>query len=1253
VWDRIHCLLGFFLLCASGIAAEPAFDEGGAGALARVREAFGRRDLAAASAEIDQQLDRKPDDVEWLLLRAELLGARGRAAEALAETRAIRERYPESRLARMKEAQWLSRLGRLSSAQEIYQALLEESPTAELRTLLGMTYQWQGDWAQAEALIGEALRESRDDALPLLAQLRGLVAMGQVSRAWTIAQQKDQGAKEPDAELGLILAGIASGVDALDQVEAYASRSTNDVGLAQAQTALRARNFSRAGRLDRAMELVRSIAESQPPHYDAFIEAANGYAALDESSLARRYYLRALEFTPERLEAWLGLARLASREGRLSGSLSIYQKVTADNPEAFEGWLGQIHMAQLLDDTELAEAALREARRLAPRSALLHREQLRLALHRADLEAFRDGLRDYLRDQPTDRTAHLWSARLRWAGGETVPLDELRSLFDPLAPELGSQILRLTMQVSGDLRLTLDGLAAASAPALVEAANGKLAERMAVLGETEVALELAGRGHPEVAGWVERLAMGWWAYVSEPVGVHGELDRDFDPQSRAVWLASQIQNRLRTLTIETASTLEDEWLMSRAQWFHQWQDRRSSSEATLDLVRRIRGLNSGWESGVTSREIAEAWRQSERPLDRDRGTLPRWMVQARWRQYRFDYAGSLRIYQQLERTHPESTDPVYAQAQVLRASGRWSEAATLLRRLAAAEDPPPLVRLEYAELLRRLGRFDEARRQLDLLAAAGFEEPELYVRRALVARSEGSDAAAETWLRAGLERFPNAVALVRFQAERWLERQRARELAVLLAENSASAWCNPDYLSAAWTMLDSAQRRRILESAAWWFNWQWLPWERLEAQSVAELERRSRDAAAAGQPDLALRHLVPALEARIPDSELWLKAARLYDFNGQSEASARAYDLAEQLGLGRPDAAVSRLIQGSRQRPIEVAREFAVRLEAQPDDPALRKGLVTALLRAGEVNGAALALAPLVTGASEDPEVRMLAAEVKSAQGRIRQGRSLYNSILRGDPLAADAHAGLLALAEVSEWGITAGYEYDSLRDTSEQGADYADWQEAFVSTYWRRPFRQTWVLEYRWYDRHNTQAHQLGLDWTRGFGRDWILRLGATAAHDEDIIAKWRMGGGVSHRLAETLWAGLDGRYLDYTGVDVWQVVPSATWRWHPRSTMEGRLYLSANRFRDGGAESSVTWLIQASWEFDPHSVLTLFYAQGDEDSLDPIPGLIANDRYLSVGAHYRFWWNRHWSIQPTYRFERHDQFDLHGFGLNVSRRF
>jgi YaiO family outer membrane protein len=374
---------------------------------------------------------------------------------------------------------------------------------------------------------------------------------------------------------------------------------------------------------------------------------------------------------------------------------------------------------------------------------------------------------------------------------------------------------------------------------------------------------------------------------------------------------------------------------------------------------------------------------------------------------------------------------------------------------------------------------------------------------------------------------------------------------------------------------------------------------------------------------------------------------------GSTRRAPGLIDLAEQLGLGRPDAAVSELTQESRRRPVEVAREFARRLDTQPDDPALRKGLVTALLRAGEANGAALALAPLVTAAPDDPEVRMLAAEVKGAQGRIRQGRSLYNSILRNDPLAADAHAGLLALAEYSEWGVSAGYEYDVVRDTSDLGAGFADWQEAFLSTYWRRPFRQTWTLEYRWYDRHEAQAHQLGLDWTRALGRDWILRLNAAGAQDEEIIAQWRLGGGISRRLADTVWVGLDGRYLDFVDVNVWQLIPGVTWRWHPRGTIEGRLYLSENRFETGTTEASLTWLVQASWQIGRQSLATLFYAQGDEDSLDPIPGLIANDRYLSVGGSLRLGLNRHWVLQPAYRFERHEQFDLHGLGLTLTRRY
>jgi YaiO family outer membrane protein len=1220
--------------------------------LERVREAFGRRDLQTASDEIERQLDLKPDDVEWLLLRADLTGARGRAAEALAETKAIRERHPESRLARMKEAQWLTRLGRLNSAQVIYEALLEEGPSAEIRTLLGLTHQWRGDWHRAGELFEEALNESREDPLPFLAELGGWVAMGQPSRAWVRARQRDIASGETDAELGLVLAQIAGGVDALDQVENYCSRPADRLDLIQRQAGFRALHWARAGRLDRAMELLQEIAESQPPHYDAFIEAANGYSAVDEQNLARRYYLRARELTPERPEAWLGLARLASREGRLSGSLALYQRVTADNPEAFEGWLGQIRTAQLLDETALAESALQEAWQLAPRSALLHRERLRLALRRGDLAAFREGVSAYLRDQPGDQVAKLSGARLQFVAGGNVAPDEIRGWIDPLAPELGSQFIRLGLRASGTRGGILEGLPGTAAAELERPANASLAVRLALMIEPEAAVEVAKSGNPEFAVWIDSLSRGWWAYVSAPVATESQLIQDFDPQARTVWLASQIQNRLRVLNIETESPLEEEWYLRRATWYERWQGRRASVAAALDLAREIRGLVPGWADGIAESEIEEAWRRSEQPIAPTLSTLPRLIARARWRQYRFDIAGALRAYQRLEQLYPDSAEPVYAQAELLRASGRWSDAVDLLRRLALAENPPPLIRLQFAELLRRLGRFAEARQQLDQLAAVGFEEPELYLHRAELARAEGLEAGSEVWIREGLERFPQATGLVRFQAEGWLERRQIRELAQLLARGEAR-WCTPDLLAAAAAQLDDAVQQQITGSAAWWFSWLWLPWERLEARSVAELDRRSREAAAAGELDAALRQLVPGLEARIPESELWLRAARWYDFNGENAASARAYQVAERLGGGRLDAVISQLTQESRRRPVEVARELARRLEDQPGDPGLQKGLVTALLRAGEVNAATVALAPLVTAAPDDIEVRMLVAEVKGAQGRIRQGRSLYSSILRTDPLAADAHAGLLALAEVSEWGVNAGYEYDWLRGTSESGADFPDWQEAFVSTYWRRPFRQTWTIEYRWYDRHEAQAHQLSLDWTRALGRAWILHLNAAGADDEAIIAKWRFGGGISHRLADTLWVGVDGRYLDFSDVNVWQLVPAVTWRWHPRGALEGRLYLSDNRFQAGASESSMTWLVQASWETGRQSVLTLFYAQGDEDSLDPIPGLIANDRYLSVGGSFRFHVDRHWMFQPAYRFEQHEQFDLHGIGLTVSRRF
>jgi tetratricopeptide (TPR) repeat protein len=227
-------------------------------------------------------LDRKPDDVEWLLLRADLVGARGRAAEALAQPGPFASGIPESRLARMKEAQWLSRLGRLNSAQGIYEALLEESSQRGDSHAPGDDHQWQGRLgAGSEAFFGEALRESREDPCHFWRQLRGLVAMGQVSRAWTRAPS-GMGPGNPMPSWAWSWPGSPVGWTRWIRSTPSRRGRSDGSGLAQAQTALRALHWARAGRMDRAIELLRSIAEAQPPHYDAFIEAANGYAAVDE-----------------------------------------------------------------------------------------------------------------------------------------------------------------------------------------------------------------------------------------------------------------------------------------------------------------------------------------------------------------------------------------------------------------------------------------------------------------------------------------------------------------------------------------------------------------------------------------------------------------------------------------------------------------------------------------------------------------------------------------------------------------------------------------------------------------------------------------------------------------------------------------------------------------------------------------------------------------------------------------------------------
>jgi tetratricopeptide (TPR) repeat protein len=433
-------LLWMLVLVPSFQAAAPIESS----AVERARQAITSRDLQSAAWLIEGGLADDPYDLEWRLLHSELLAARGQLTLAILDVQEIGREQPDDLRCKVLEAQWLCHLGRLQSAQQLYERLLRQAPDdLDLRARLALTFAWRGDGETARTHLERILLKAPYHEVAFIAHLRVLIALGHSTTAWNAAQRRDRDTGELDAELGLLMAGLAARVGAIAQAHALAARTTSDPDLQQRQGAFRAVQYHRQGETDLAGKWLESLLAQEFPSYDALIEAANANAAVDRLPHARELFERALALTPERPEAQLGLARLASREGRPSGCLSIYQELARKKPEALEAWLGITRVAQLLNDPALMREALEQAWHGAPRSSFLHRERLRLALLEGDTSGFEAALKSYLDDQPSDRSARLWELRWRHARAEPIPASSVLALLDPMAPDITSQALGL------------------------------------------------------------------------------------------------------------------------------------------------------------------------------------------------------------------------------------------------------------------------------------------------------------------------------------------------------------------------------------------------------------------------------------------------------------------------------------------------------------------------------------------------------------------------------------------------------------------------------------------------------------------------------------------------------------------------------------------------------------------------------------------------------------------------------------------
>lgn len=427
------------------------------------------------------------EDPETARLRAEALAKRGQIGQALALVRGLLRADPASAQYRLMEAQYLGWLGRTASAGERYRRLMQENPSdAAAQEGFGNTQLWRGNWREAQAAYASAISTSgADNVSATLGFQRALVAAGRATPAYRQAVDLDRRSGRSDAEVGLFLATIHAAVDNDDAAFALASRRTSDPDVRQRQTEFQVQRLIARGQKDEGLNLIASYTEAHARDYNAVVAAGEVFATAGKTREARDYFDRAAQLAPERDEALLGLARLARQQGKQRDSLALYEEVVARNPESLTGWLGIADVAQQRGDLNRAWQALDSAQRVAPGSAMVYRERLKIAFREKDADTFYGVLRDYQRAQPADAWPELWAQKWADAHGGEVNAVALQSLFDPLSPEVSGEALRLFRKHTGmPLQQAVARVPAAPGADLQDAAQEKLGKQVRVADPT-------------------------------------------------------------------------------------------------------------------------------------------------------------------------------------------------------------------------------------------------------------------------------------------------------------------------------------------------------------------------------------------------------------------------------------------------------------------------------------------------------------------------------------------------------------------------------------------------------------------------------------------------------------------------------------------------------------------------------------------------------------------------------------------------
>lgn len=117
-------------------------------------------------------------------------------------------------------------------------------------------------------------------------------------------------------------------------------------------------------RFDEAIHVYHEYLENEPESFEAMTYLAECYERINKPSMARKYFLEAIEIAPEFADPWFGLGIIALKSGMYDDSLVYFRKAVRLDDENPEIWfyLGKAHFAK--NEKKAALRCFREALKL-------------------------------------------------------------------------------------------------------------------------------------------------------------------------------------------------------------------------------------------------------------------------------------------------------------------------------------------------------------------------------------------------------------------------------------------------------------------------------------------------------------------------------------------------------------------------------------------------------------------------------------------------------------------------------------------------------------------------------------------------------------------------------------------------------------------------------------------------------------------------------------------------------------------------